>query len=362
LVPELKKCFSLEQVAPTTEENSKETNLWCDFGFLFLAQGRPYEALGIFEALYQRMLDYQIQEGKRVHKGLPLFRMGDCHEMLGRPVHTKRCLMLTLLEDAITGEGKVKLDRTGSYHRLVWRYGLSHEQVMSYAEKCWKLFNGNKDDGAHPEWVLQHLDPEWMWMVEVPPAQEAGVYCVSRHYCERLLGRLGTDEGRSLEYLAQYLVSCVPGCRAYLRKNTPSSDYDVVGVFEGPLVDFRSEFGRYSVGECKDHADPADFSDIAKFCRVLDSTKAKFGILFSKNGITGQGRRTDADLERLKAYQDRGIVIVVVDLDDLKKIAGGTNFISMLREKYMVVRLNLEEAPSKAPKKKAPKKKPPPKK
>src|SRR5262249_22546187 len=131
---------SLEQVAPDTEENSKETNLWCDFGLVFLVQGRSFEALGIFEALYQRMLDYQIKTGKRVHKGLPLFRMGDCHEMLGRPVHTKRYLMLTLLEDAITSECKIRLDRTGSYHRLVWRYGLSHEQVMSYAEKCWKLF------------------------------------------------------------------------------------------------------------------------------------------------------------------------------------------------------------------------------
>jgi hypothetical protein len=30
LVPELRKCFSLEQLAPTTEENSKEKILWCD--------------------------------------------------------------------------------------------------------------------------------------------------------------------------------------------------------------------------------------------------------------------------------------------------------------------------------------------
>jgi hypothetical protein len=150
----------------------------------------------------------------------------------------------------------------------------------------------------------------------------------------------------------------MPGCRAYRRKNTPSSDYDIVGVFEGSLVDFRSEFGRYCVGECKDHTDPADFTDVAKFCRVLDSTKAKFGIMFSKNGITGQGRRTDADLERLKVYQDRGIVIVVVDLDDLNQVTNGTNFISMLREKYMVVRLNLEETPSKAAKKKPIKSKP----
>jgi hypothetical protein len=74
---------------------------------------------------------------------------------------------------------------------------------------------------------------------------------------------------------------------------------------------------------------------------VLDSIKAKFGIMVSKNGISGQGQRRDADLERLKVYQDRGIVIVVVDLDDLKDVAEGVDFISMLREKYMTVRLDL---------------------
>src|SRR5262249_5624688 len=55
-------------------------------------------------------------------------------------------------------------------------------------------------------------------------------------------------------------------------------------------VDFRSELGRVLVCECKDWSDPADFTTMAKFCRVLDSFKAKFGILFSKAGISGRDR------------------------------------------------------------------------
>jgi hypothetical protein len=54
----------------------------------------------------------------------------------------------------------------------------------------------------------------------------------------------------------------------------------------GMDVDFRSELGRYFVCECKDWKGPADFASMAKFCRVLDSTKSRFGILFSKNGIS----------------------------------------------------------------------------
>jgi hypothetical protein len=110
---------------------------------------------------------------------------------------------------------------------------------------------------------------------------------------------------------------------------------------EGFEVDFRSEFGRYFGCECKDWIDPADFTVMAKFCRVLDSTKARFGILFSKAGISGNRTLRDARLEQIKIFQDRGIVILVVDLEDLKQIASGASFTELLRKKYEEVRLDL---------------------
>ena len=72
--------------------------------------------------------------------------------------------------------------------------------------------------------------------------------------------------------------------------------------------------------ECKDRKNKkASFSDVAKFCRVLDSVKAKFGIIFSANGLSGEGEAENADREILKIYQDRGMVIVVVNRDDSSK-------------------------------------------
>jgi hypothetical protein len=79
---------------------------------------------------------------------------------------------------------------------------------------------------------------------------------------------------------------------------------------------------------------------MAKFCRVLDSVKSRFGILFSKNGISGNDGSRDAGLEQRKIFQDRGIVIIVVDENDLKRVAAGANFISMLRSKYEAIRLD----------------------
>jgi hypothetical protein len=80
---------------------------------------------------------------------------------------------------------------------------------------------------------------------------------------------------------------------------------------------------------------------MAKFCRVLDSTKSRFGVLFSRSGISGTGQTSFAALEQLKMFQDRGIVIVVLDLQDLESVASGANLIQLLREKHEAVRLDL---------------------
>lgn len=110
---------------------------------------------------------------------------------------------------------------------------------------------------------------------------------------------------------------------------------------EGFEVDFRSEMGRYFVCECKDWNKPADFTTMAKFCRVLDSTKSRFGILFSKQGISGAKKTVYAEREQLKVFQDRGMVIVVIDEKDLEYISNSRNFINLLRQRYEKIRLDL---------------------
>jgi hypothetical protein len=91
----------------------------------------------------------------------------------------------------------------------------------------------------------------------------------------------------------------------------------------------------------KDWASPADFTVMAKFCRVLDSTKSRFGVLFSRNGISSAGNTQFAEREQLKVFQDRGIVIVVLGLADLERVASGANHITLLRRQYETVRLDL---------------------
>lgn len=343
LLAELHDKIPPENLEPTTTVNSIQCDVWSHYGVLLMFQGKAHQAIEVFDALYARIQCRQSATGRRFHKGLPLFHISQCYQTLGRMVHAKRYMMLTLCEDAVSDKGVLNLQNSGSYGRLAWVFGLSDRQIRGYATQAYAAYQENAAEASMPEWMLQRFDQQWK--SEVPSDHEAGTYHITKRYCEHLLGQLGGGDGKALERLAQYLVGSMPGCRAYLRGRTFSTDHDVVASVEGPIADFRSELGRYLVCECKDRKEnKASFSDVAKFCRVLDSVKAKFGIIFSPNGLSGEGEAEDADREVLKIYQDRGMVIVVVNREDLQRVAEGANFISMLREKYEIIRLDLRQA------------------
>lgn len=320
------------------DESSQCVQAWVQLAVFLLNSKRPYEALALFWSLYEHML--QAQTSTRVAKGTPLLWISECYRHLNFPLHAKRHLMLAHCEDALTYKGQVPPEKVGAYFRLAWRHGLSDTELERYANEFYKLSTEERGSSLFPEALLQGIDDGWI--TELPSPNEAFAYRVSQTYVKHLLGKLGDRSGQMLERLASYLMSCMPGCRTRRRKRSASTDYDVVCAMEGIDVDFRSEFGRHFVCECKDWNVPADFTTMAKFCRVLDSTKSRFGIIFSKLGVSGAGHSRNAEREQLKVFQDRGIVIVVIDESDLSKVAQGANLISMLRELYEKVRLDYQ--------------------
>lgn len=339
----LPETFQAEDVLDFDGKKGKSQRAWELVGYFYRNTGRFHEALAIFRELYNHMLRGQKLTNKRSHKGVPLVMIHECYKNLNHPVLAKRYLMLTLCEDAMTSKGIIHADNSGVYFRLVWLQGLSHNELVKYAQDIYRLSEKFPLESKYPEWLLQEIDQDWM--TELPSPQEAFVFSVNTMYIEDLILNLGDGSGRYLERLAAYLLSCMPGCRTTIREITPSTDYyDIVCSIEGFDVDFRSELGRYFVCECKDWEKPVDFSTLAKFCRVLDSTKSKFGIIFSREGITGEGKTKFAEREQLKVFQDRGMVIVVVTQDDLTQAINGVNFITLLRNKYKKIRLDLSNA------------------
>lgn len=335
LLEQLPKAFPPEVISTPTDQQ----RAWELTGLYFRDQGRIYESLSLMSSLYDQMLLWQEKSKKRTHKGMPLVWMSDLYLILGFPVHAKRYLMLTLCEDAIREQGIISPNITGTYFRLVWQHGLSDSDLKRYAREVYEKATDNPIDSLFPEWLLQEIDNDWM--IELPSPVESGVYTVNKLYIRKLVSNLGERSGLILERLADYILSCMPGCRTNRRLKSGSSEYDIVCSMDGFDVDFRSELGRYFVCECKDWKEPANFTTLAKFCRVLDSTKSRFGILFSKKGVSGFGKTQFAEREQLKVFQDRGMVIVVIDEKDVESVAAGGNFISLLRSRYERVRLDL---------------------
>jgi hypothetical protein len=288
--------------------------------------------------LYEQLLLAQQNTG-RLHKRIPLVWISECYALLNYQAHAKRYLMLTLVEDALRGSGDVSPDASGVYFRLVWERGPPEVELQHYAQESLEIARAAPAEALFPEAILQQVDQGWF--TEFPSPQEAAAYVINQAWACNLTDRLGNPTGNVLELLADYLLSCIPGCRTKRRAKTGSTDYDVICSMEGFDVDFRSELGRYFVCECKDWCRPADFTTMAKFCRVQDSTEARFGVLFSQEGISGSGRSSDAEREQLKVFQHRGIVIVVINAGDLTKVAEGANFIRMLRERYESMRLDI---------------------
>jgi hypothetical protein len=89
-------------------------------------------------------------------------------------------------------------------------------------------------------------------MLEPRSPAESSLYIVNIRYVRVLQTALKSQTGRSLEWLAHYILTTIPGCRAKMNVRSESTQYDVVGTLEGQDIDFRSDLGRYFICECKD--------------------------------------------------------------------------------------------------------------
>jgi hypothetical protein len=323
----------------TVYQSSPEQRIWELIGLAYINKHAFRETALVFKLLYDQMMKYQLDSGNRCHKGMPLCFLSDSYLYSGFPWLAKKYAMLTLIEDAIIQKGIATAQNTGVYLRLIWNYALTERAIDFYAKRIYEEYNNNPVFSQFPEFLLQELDNKWI--TNYPSEKEFLNFIINTSYADFLYKQVGGSQGKALEIIAEYLLASIPGVRTSRRVITSSTDYDIVCSMEGSVIDFRSEFGNIFICECKDWNKPADFTSFAKFCRVLDSIKAKFGILFSSKGISGKETFTDAQREQLKIFQDRGIVIVVIDNSDIEKVIAGENFIVMLRDKYDQIRLDL---------------------
>lgn len=156
--------------------------------------------------------------------------------------------------------------------------------------------------------------------------------------------RTNQDKGRSLEDLATLLFSKIPSLHCkYRNLNTRSSEIDLVVEYIGanfniPLFE---ELGRYLLIECKNWSSPVGVAPVRDFLGKLRKSKTQLGILFAKNGITGEGTGLDALREIQSAYDRDGTFLLVFSLAEVKQIENGADFIALLDQKSDSLRFDL---------------------
>ncbi len=348
------------------QEHGPEFKTWWHVGQAYRAIGRVWDAVTVFDAMYEQYLDMEagVEPNGRLNKAWATFELSECFAALGCPAHAERYLLLSVCEEAAVrsqesgGLSPQTFCKLGTYRRLRSR-GWTQERF----ERLFSLAAQEAAEepvlGGHaparplswfPEWILQGVLRSGQATTSIPAPLEAPLYRVNRRYVDQLRAMVGREQpasrGHALEHLAEYLLSSIPGCRTVRRTKTYSSDLDVVCSMAGTDLDFRADFGRYFVVECKSSEGRADVTDVLKFSRVLDSLKCRFGILFAWNGVTQaaskEGEPRYALREELKLFLDRGIVLVVITKDHTRRVAEqGESLLGLLREEYERVRFDV---------------------
>lgn len=149
------------------------------------------------------------------------------------------------------------------------------------------------------------------------------------------------EKGDRLEAIARYLTSLLPGCvpRANLLSADKAFESDIVvaNVYTQPTI-ISDLFGRYILVECKNYAQPVDVARVGYFLHRMRMVHAPFGIIFASRSVTGSKLTEDEQAARSlirRAFHEDGSICVVVDQDDLERLAEGQiSFYWLLHSRY----------------------------
>lgn len=179
-------------------------------------------------------------------------------------------------------------------------------------------------------------------------------YDINRHYFGSLINKVNgqvsntTEKGNSLEQLATYLFLLIPGLVP--RRNL----LDVTLAFESDIVVrnlnnnahlISDMFGRFILTECKNWENKVGVKDVGYFLYRMRLTHSHFGILFVKNGLTGDPDKETAARSLIrKAFHEDGNICIAIDKTILDLInQKSISFLSYLLSENERVRFGPEK-------------------
>lgn len=208
------------QQQTTDVADVQQHNDWQVVQSVYAAGGLFRQSIATMQQMYELMGEWQISQGKRMHKGMPLVWMGDQYSSLGMPWHAFRFTILAFVEDTV--EDQCWKQERGAWHRLVYNFGLSEAEIREISNDALEFSKASPELAMWPEIVVSAK--QLRWPVRYPSAEEAAEYVSPVKCVQFLLKFLGNDaglgvaSGDTLSYLAASLCSALPGVKKYKKQ------------------------------------------------------------------------------------------------------------------------------------------------
>jgi hypothetical protein len=313
---------------------SKRSREWCTrVVCYFLANKWTLPAKSLLYELWDRLAAAQRASQKRLARAHISQLLTEVSHFEGALGEAFRWAMLTQADDVLGNH-----DGGGGHgrHWLYGIFGLSEEDrahIDSLAVKCreeadtvgWGMRAGFAEEvirrlgelGKVGSCILQrhvlieefHLTPAFLTSL-----------------VDELISAPSRDaKGTTLENVAFYLFSLIPGCipRRNVLDVDGASEHDLVIENFGPVSSILdSSFGREFLVECKNWERGVGAEAVGYFLLRMALTHCRFGVMLAMNGITkaDNGEKFATALVR-RAYHESSIACIVLDLNDLKKLA-----------------------------------------
>lgn len=236
------------------------------------------------------------------------------------------------------GEGRNNLQtRLGISDEIIDALSRVAESNRNKAQDDWTIKEGFAEEIVRV-FIITH--PEYHSNLGKSSSRDEFPLC--RPFYRILLNDVETAESegndhsskkKSLENLASYLFLLIPCCFPELNINAQDKafEFDVLVHNANPNGNLIAEtFGRYFLGECKNWASKVGAPEVGYFFDRMKTVRANFGVLFTREGITGvEGTAAQSVIRR--HFQQENIICVVLSDEELHELGNnGTTFRSLL--------------------------------
>lgn len=313
----------------------KKGRIWCSCASLLLRQNDWLPpARQLLLTLWNQLGETQAKLGRRISRAIIGQSLTELEHDAKRAANCFRWALLTHAECALDGEG-----REGAFSEH-WLDALGvlpaeREVIERIAKKCKSTAKkvGWRGPSAISEEVLRLCceDPIGIGLLTRFTTQDEFPLSVS--YLRLLIAavrsaRANDEKGKSLENLACYLFLLFSGCipRRNLKDVAGAAEYDVVVFnYSSDGNAFASRFGRQFLIECKNWNKKVSVRDVGYFLERMHLTNCHFGVMLSRNGVTGRQREESnaRSLIRRAFHQDNAICLVV-SLEDIEHLCDQT--------------------------------------